>query len=33
VKARVEVNKDALARKGKVTREAKKVINIKVNLA
>jgi hypothetical protein len=33
VKAGVEVNKDALARKGEATREAKKAINIKVNLA
>jgi hypothetical protein len=33
VKARVKVNKDALARKDKVIKEAKKAINIKVNLA
>jgi hypothetical protein len=33
VKAGVKVNKDALARKGKATRKAKKAINIKVNLA
>jgi hypothetical protein len=33
VKAEVKINKDVLAYKGKVTREAKKAINIKVNLA
>jgi hypothetical protein len=33
VKARIKVNKNALARKGKATKEAKKAINIKVNLA
>jgi hypothetical protein len=33
VKAGVKINKDALARKDKATKEAKKAINIKVNLA
>jgi hypothetical protein len=33
VKTRVKVNKDALTCKGKATKEAKKAINIKVNLA
>jgi hypothetical protein len=33
VKTRVKVNKDALTRKGKATKKAKKAINIKVNLA
>jgi hypothetical protein len=33
VKTEVKVNKDALARKGKAIKKAKKAINIKVNLA
>jgi hypothetical protein len=33
VKARIKVNKDALARKGKAIKKAKEAINIKVNLA
>jgi hypothetical protein len=33
MKARIKVNKDALAHKDKATKKAKKAINIKVNLA
>ena len=33
IKARVQINKDFLAYKGETTREAKKAINIKVDLS